>query len=267
MHKHMSRLSVSEVGELLAKAGRMDLQPLCIYQSDTVPEGVVNVSDVVKTGHRCLAKALLLVSAGKADGIYTGSDAMKGVCQASNGFLGLVEFPEEVCNDISTGGEDALFLKESPLCAAWTLKKMGKISFSGKYLVMQRCDKAGDVHALSYLCIGRAEQIRDLCGLLHFGSDSPFGQIDAAWGSFCGAFVAYPSGIAKGAPKDTAFIGPTAPDGNPWFPPEMMAIGIPAKVAVRMAGDVEKSFVVKCVTTTYPAKRDAEVTRALKKKS
>ncbi len=263
MHKHMSRLSVSEVGERLAKAGRMELQPLCIYWSDTVPDGVVKVSEVVKAGHRCMAKALLLVAAGKADGIYVGSDTMKGTCQASHGFLGLAEFPEEVCNDISTG-EDALFLKESPVCAAWTLKKIGKISFSGKYLVMQRADKAGDVTPLSYLCIGKAEEIRDLCGLLHFGSDSPFGQIDAAWGSFCAAFVAYPSGMAKGAPKDTAFIGPTAPDGNPWFPPEMMAIGIPAKVAARMASDVEKSFVVKCAETTYPAKRDAEVARVLR---
>lgn len=262
----MSRLSAREVGERLAAAGRMDLQPLCIYWADAVPEGVVKVPDVVKSGHRCLAKALVLVAAGRADGIYAGCDTMRGTCQGSHGFLGLTEFPEDICNDLSTGGEDAMFLKESPLCADWTLKKMGKVSFSGKYLVMQRCDKAGDVTALSYLCIGKAEQVRNLCGLLHFGSDSPFGQIDAAWGSFCATFVAYPSGMAKGAPKDTAFIGPTAPDGNPWFPADMMAIGIPAKVAARMAGDVERSFVAKCVETTYPEKRDAEVTRALRKK-
>jgi hypothetical protein len=72
--------------------------------------------------------------------------------------------------------------------------------------------------------------------------------------------------MAKGAPKDTAFIGPTAPDGNSWFPADMMAIGIPAKVAYRMANDVERSFVVKCVETTYPKKRDSEVAKALKKK-
>lgn len=256
---------MSEVGERLARAGRMDLRPLCIYWADAVPEGVVRVSDVVKAGHRCLAKALLLVAAGKADGIYVGSDTMKGTCQGSHGFLGLACFPEEICNDLSTG-EDAMFLKESPLCADWTLKKVGKVSFSGKYLVMQRCDKAGDASALSYLCIGQAEAVRNLCGLLHFGSDSPFGRIDAAWGSFCASFVAYPSGLANGAPKDTAFIGPTAPDGNPWFPPDMMAIGIPGNVAQRMAADVDRSFVVKCAATTYPEKRDAEVARAMKKR-
>lgn len=261
----MSQLSVREVGERLTVAGRLELQPLCIYWADEVPEGVVLVADVVKTGHRCLAKALLLVAAGVADGIYIGSDAMKGICQGSHGFLGLAGFPEDICNDLSTG-DNAMFLKESPLCADWTLKKMGCVSFSGKYLVMQRADKAGDITALSYLCIGQAEAVRNLCGLLHFGSDSPFGQIDAAWGSFCASFVAYPSGMAKGAPKDTAFVGPTAPDGNPWFPPDMMAIGIPAKIALRMAGDVERSFAAKCIETTYPEKRDAEVTKALKKK-
>ncbi|OPY25356.1 MAG: hypothetical protein A4E28_03218 [Methanocella sp. PtaU1.Bin125] len=261
----MSRLSVNEVGERLATAGRMSLQPLCVYWADAVPEGVVKVSDVVKAGHRCLAKATLLVAAGKADGVYVGGDTMKGTCQGSHGFLGLAGFPEDICNDLSTG-KDAMYLKESPQCAAWTLTRMGSVKFSGKYLVIQRTEKAGDVEALSYLCIGQAEAVRNLCGLIHFGSDSPFGQIDAAWGSFCASFIAYPSGMARGAPKDTAFIGPTAPDGNPWFPPDMMAIGIPAKVAQRMAGDVERSFVMNCVGTTYPEKRDSEVVKALNNK-
>ena len=246
-------------------AGRLGLKPLCVYGAAAVPAGVVKVPEVVKAGHRCLAKALLLVSAGEADGVYMGGDAIKGVCQGSLGWLGLTAFSEDICNDLSTGGDDPMYLKESPGCAAWTLKKMGKVTFPNKYLIMQACEKAGDTVPLSYLCFGDAEQIRNLCGLVHFGSDSPFGQIDAPWGSFCATFIAYPAGLAKGAPKDTAFIGPAAPDGNAWFPPEMMAIGMPAKIAARMADDVEQSFVVKCPETTYPAKRDGEVARALKK--
>ncbi len=242
----MSRLSVREVGQQLAKAGRLELKPLCIYASDTVPAGVVKVSDVVKTGNRCFAKALLLVAAGEADGVYLGREVMSGVCQGSLGWLGLVEFSEDVCNMLSTGGSHPMYVKETAVCAAWTLKKMGKVHFPAKYLVMQACDKAGDVTPLSYLCIGNAEQIRNLCGLIHFGSDSPFGQIDAAWGSFCATFIAYPTGMAKGAPKDTAFIGPMGPDGNTLLLPDMMALGIPAKMAARMADDVEKSFAARC---------------------
>jgi hypothetical protein len=38
-----------------------------------------------------------------------------------------------------------------------------------------------------------------------------------------------------------------------------MAIGIPAKVAYRMANDVERSFVVRSVETTYPKRLDEQV--------
>jgi hypothetical protein len=263
----MSCLSARDVGERLAKAGRLELKPLCIYASDTVPPGVVKVSDVVKSGHRCFAKALLLVAAGEADGVYLGKEVMTGVCQGSLGWLGLVEFPEDVCNMLSTGGSDPMYVKETAGSAAWTLKKIGKVHFPAKYLIMQTCEKADDVTPLSYLCIGNAEQIRNLCGLIHFGSDSPFGQIDAAWGSFCATFIAYPAGMAKGAPKDTAFIGPMGPDGNTLLLPDMMSLGIPAKIATRMARDVEHSFAVKCPETTWPAKRDGDVTKALKHKA
>lgn len=262
----MSHLSVREVGQRLTKAGRLELKPLCIYASDTVPSGVVKVSDVVKTGNRCFAKALLLVAAGEADGVYLGKEVMSGVCHGSLGWLGLVEFSEDVCSMLSTGGSHPMYLKETTAGAAWTLKKMGKVHFPAKYLVMQACDKVGDVKPLSYLCLGNAEQIRNLCGLIHFGSDSPFGQIDAAWGSFCATFIAYPTGMAAGAPKDTAFIGPMGPDGNTLLLPDMMALGIPAKMAARMADDVDKSFAAKCPDETWPAKRDGDVMHALKHK-
>jgi hypothetical protein len=191
---------------------------------------------------------------------------MTGVCQGSLGWLGLVEFPEDVCDMLSTGGSHPMYVKETAAGAAWTLKKMGKVQFPAKYLIMQTCENAGDVTPLSYLCIGNAEQIRNLCGLIHYGSESPFGQIDAAWGSFCATFIAYPTGMAKGAPKDTAFIGPIGPDGNSLMLPEMMALGIPATMATRMAEDAEHSFAVKCPETAWPAKRDSQVAKALKQK-
>jgi len=261
----MSHLTAKEVGERLARAGRLELKPLCVYGADEVPPGVVTVPDVVKAGHRCLAKALLLVAAGEADGVYVGPGAMKGICPGALCWLGLTAFPEDICNDLSTGGDDPLYLKESPACAAWTLKKMGKVASLHRHLVMQACEKAAVARPLSYLCFGSAEQVRDLCGLLHFDADAPFGQIDAPWGSHCATFVAYPAGLTGGAPKHTAFLGPTAPDGNPWFPRDMMALSMPAKIACRMAADVDRSFVVKCAETTFPKKRDAEVMKALTK--
>lgn len=262
----MSHLSVKEVGEKLAKAGRLGLRPLCIYSADAVPAGVVKVSDVVKTGNRCLAKALLLIAAGEADGFYVSRELATGICHGSLLFLGLAEFPAEANDMFSTVGHGAMFLKESPECAGRTIQKMGKITFPGKFLIIQACEKQADAEPLAYVCFGKAEEIRNLCGLIHFGSDEPFGKIDAAWGSGCETFIAYPAGMVSGAPKDTAFIGPNAPDGNSIFPRDMMVVGIPAKMADRMAGNVESSFVVKCADSTYPAGRDAEVSHALKKK-
>jgi hypothetical protein len=43
----------------------------------------------------------------------------------------------------------------------------------------------------------------------------------------------------------------------------MMVMAIPAKIAHRMADDVEKSFVAKCPETTYPAEYDREVMKAV----
>jgi hypothetical protein len=157
-----------------------------------------------------------------------------------------------------------MYLKESPGHCAWTLRKVGRIRPQDRYVVVRPCEKAGDEKPLSYLCFGSAEQVRNLCGLLHFGSDAPFGQIDAAWGSHCALFVSYPAGMAPGAPKETAFLGPTAPDGNLWFPPDLMALGVPARLAERMAENVDRSFAGRRAESTYPEARDKEVQKALK---
>jgi hypothetical protein len=258
-------MTVNEVGARLSEAGRLELRTLCVCAAEKPPVGLSRVSDIITTGHRCLGKASLMVATGVSDGYYVDRDAPKGICQGAMGWLGLVEFTPAVLDDLATG-PDAMFLKESPQCAGRTLKAIGKTRFPGAHLVVQATEKAVDIEALSYLCFGSAEQVRNLCGLLHFGSNSPFGQIDAAWGSFCASFIAFPSGLAEGAPKNTAFLGPTAPDGNPWFPMDLMAIAIPAAVALRMAGHVDSSFVTHCAETTYPVARDQVVAAAVQKR-
>jgi hypothetical protein len=255
-------MTTNDVGERLSRAGRLELRTLCVCATEKPPTGLDRVSDIITTGHHCLGKASLLVAAGVSEGYVIDRDEPKGICGGALGWLGLVEFGPEVINEIGTG-PDAMFLKQSPQCAAQTLKAIGKTRFPGAHLVVQATEKAADMQALSYLCFGGAEQVRNLCGLLHFGSNSPFGQIDAAWGSFCASFIAFPSGMAEGAPKESAFLGPTAPDGNPWFPMDLMAIAFPARVALRMAGQVDESFVAHCVETSYPEKRDPIVAAAL----
>ena len=73
-------------------------------------------------------------------------------------------------------------------------------------------DIAGNSSVLSVVCFGSAEQIRNLCALVHFDETRIFDPIMAPWGSHCSLFVAYPSGMAANAPKNTAFLGPNAPE-------------------------------------------------------
>lgn len=122
-----------------------------------------------------------------------------------------------------------------------------------RYLVMQACpDIIDDGNILSILCFGKAENIRNLCGLVHYDEVDAFRPILAPWGSHCALFVTYPSGMAEKCPHDAVILGPTAPDGNLWFPSHLMSLGLPIRVAERMSGNIDRSFVAKCAETTYP---------------
>jgi hypothetical protein len=69
--------------------------------------------------------------------------------------------------------------------------------------------------------------------------------------------ITFPAGMAENAPKDSPFIGPTDPTGNPWLPPELMIMGIPIALALQMAADLDKSFICERSRIAYPEKRVA----------
>lgn len=261
----MSNQSARFVGAQLARAGRLSLKPLCVYSPKEMPAGTARVSDLIKDGERCLAKAILLVAAGEAGsvGVTAGE---KGYCFGAVTFLGFGEMSEQLVIDVAVSGEGAAYMKATPEVCKETVKSIGKITPPGEHIVVSNCEAAGDLRPLSYLCFGSAEEIRNLCGLAHFGSGSAFGQIDAPWGSNCSLFITYPAGMAAGAPKDKAFLGPTAIDGNPWFPADLMSLGIPAAIAERMAGEVDSSFVTMRPEMAYPAERDAQIAEAMNRR-
>jgi hypothetical protein len=61
--------------------------------------------------------------------------------------------------------------------------------------------------------------------------------------------------MAEKAPKKAVFTGPTDPTGNIWFPPELMAMGIPIEKAIEMASNVDESFIGKRAKIAYPERR------------
>lgn len=261
----MSDQTARSVGDQLQKAGRLSLQPLCVYSPEELPSGTAQVSDLLKGGERCLAKAILLVAAGGAEAVGI-SQGSKGVCFGAMCFMGYAPISKPMMVQIAVSGKDSAYLKGTADVCDQTIDSIGKITPPGKHVVVGTCASAGDVRPLSYLCFGTAEQVRNLCGLVHFSAGGAFGRIDAPWGSGCSLFITYPAGMAEGAPKDTAFIGPTAADGNPWFPGDLMVLALPAAVAERMAADVDRSFIGKCPELAYPTERDPAVADALKKR-
>lgn len=254
----MSKLSFKEINDRIILAGRLKLRPICVYGSETVPEGAVQVASVITRGHKCLGKALLKMAMHEeVPPVYLGKDVLKGACFGASSWLGIIKMPpmmKDIYASVSKGdgNHNASFLKASPELCQQSLDRIGKITPPGKYIVMQALSQVDDdVAVRSILCFGNAEQIRNLCGLIHFNTAEPFSPVIAAWGAHCTTFVTYPAGMAEHAPKNTAFISPMASYGNDWFPTDLMALGIPIDMARRMAESYEYSFAVQKPAVTY----------------
>jgi hypothetical protein len=54
--------------------------------------------------------------------------------------------------------------------------------------------------------------------------------------------IAFPAGMAENAPKDSAYVGPVDPTGNPWLPSELMIMGIPSRLAHQMGHQPGRVF-------------------------
>ena len=151
-------------------------------------------------------------------------------------------------------GGTAEYLKSSPDMVERCFKALGTITPLGKYLIVQACetlpDRDPDIRSIC--CFGTAEQIRNMAALVHFDRDDPFSPVIIPWGPSCSTLITYPTGMAENAPKNTAFIGPQDPTQNRDLPPDMMAIGTPAEMAIRMAENLDSSFVVRRPEVAFP---------------
>lgn len=253
-------IPIKDLNEKLVRAGRLEYRPIYVYGTEETPKGAYQVSSVVTQGHRCLAKALLKMAIHEeVPPLYIGKDAFSGCCFGAASTLGFTPFPpmmRDLMSAESTTG-DSMYLKSSDAVCEKTIANLGRITPPGKYVVMAPAEHINETNnVLSVLCFGSSEQIRNLCGLIHFRTTDPFGSIIAPWGPHCAIFVAYPAGMAEKAPKDTAFIGPTEPDGNDWFPPDMMALSMPIGMARRISEDCKASFVEKRPEVAYPMARE-----------
>jgi hypothetical protein len=250
-------LSAVDIGRGLAKAGMLETEPLCVHGAENKEDGWVATGDV----DRCLMKVIMKLAIHGGPPAYVGEDAKEGCCPGGIAYTGYSGFSERIRYFVSVGRPDgaggAEFLKRTPEMVDAMQQAAGKIKPLGRYIVFRPCSSmTGDEHEVkSFLVLGKAESIRNLCALNSFGTSDTFGSAIMPAGSACASLVTYPSGMAPKAPKDCVFIGPTDPTVNLFFPESFLGLAMPRKVAERMVQDIESSFIAKREKVAYPEER------------
>jgi hypothetical protein len=249
------------INDVLVKTGRLDHRVIGVYAADSRPAGAVTTAKVIRNGGPCLAKALFKMASHRdVPAIYIGEDVAKESCFGAMAWFGYAAFPPKAENMFisNSPSSSSMCIKENAEVCLATIRDMGKFVPAGKYVVMQALDDMDESpkDMRSVLCFGKSEQVRNLGGLIHFSEPRAFTPIMAPWGSGCGNFVVYPAGMAAGCPKDTAILSPFVPEGNKWFPEDMLALGIPIAMARRMAEGYGSSFAVKKPDIAYPAAKE-----------
>ncbi len=244
------------IGERFTRAFHLVNRPLAVYGSRGIPSDAVHLSEV----NRCLAVSLYRISVtGNPNAVYVGTEAPEGCCPGGLSHMGFTSRPESIQYFVSTGRLDirggvAEYLKASPELVASSFDAMGSITPPGAYLIIRTCDTVPDADpgVLSLCFFGNAEQIRNLAALVHFDRADPFYPVIVPWGPSCATLISYPAGLPERAPSDTAFMGPQDPTQNHSLPPDTLALGVPAGMAIRMAMNMDRSFVIKRPKVAFP---------------
>lgn len=255
----MKKPDFKDIGARLKSAFRLSTRPLAVYGSEVLPSGIPPMHGV----NRCFAVSMLRMATG-TDGsaIYVSADTNEGCCPGGLYHVGFIPVPEDTRYFVSTGRKDirggaAEYLKASPELVERCDLAEGPIHPPGKYLIVQTCETLPDTDlSVRSLCFfGTGEQIRNMAALIHFDRDDPFSPVIVPWGSSCSTFITFPAGLAENTPNDTAFMGPQDPTQNHSFPPEMMALGIPAEMGVRMVNNLDASFITRRPQVAFPHHR------------
>jgi len=249
-------ISLKEIGNNLKRAGRLKTSPLCIYGSNTIPNNSIPSTKL----HFCIANAILSLSMrNDVNTIYYGKDTKRGSCPGAQAWLGYGPWNPFLHYFLSTGIKNisSEFLVANPDLALKKINSVGKITPLGKYTVISKCNSVEDekIEIKAIICFGNAEQIRNLSMLSYFNSDKTFGGIQTHWGSSCSQFITYPAGLSENCPKDCAVLGPIDPTDNYFFPPDLLALSIPFKLAKIMAENYKDSFIIKRKNVAFPSER------------
>ena len=248
-------LTLAEVNDRFERFVRLERRPLFVLGSDEVPQGAVPMGQV----DRCVARALLKSASDRSlPPMVIGKDVRERCCPGGLMWLGFAPAMPQLPYFLSTGtpdfrGGEAELLKPSPEAAQRFLQAPGGITPPGRYIVISGADAVTDEMAVrSMLVIGTAEQVRNLGGLVHYRKEDIFHSVLMPAGASCASMVTYAAGMASGAPRDVAYVGPVDPTGNAWSPPDSLSFAAPIGLARQMAEDMLSSFIVGRSNVAFP---------------
>ncbi len=251
-------MDAATIGKRLSEAARLPGRALCVYGSEDIPEGAVQLSKV----DRCVARAAYKLSmVSETPAMFYGATAREGICGGGQGWCGLMVTPPKLKYFVSTGTPEfmngaAEYLKPTPESAERFFSAPGTITPPAKYINLAGWDQIdADRKVLSYILIANAESIRNMGGLIVFVSDDIFTSILMPGGPTCAAMVTYAAGMAEKAPPNAAYVGPVDPTGNAWFPSDMMSLAIPYTMAKAMVENIDRSFIGKRPQVAFPSRR------------
>jgi hypothetical protein len=250
-------LSIEDLGKKLVEAGRLRLRPLCVYGTNEMPQGAIPSYTI----DRCIAKAVYTAALFNDTPRLYMSAGQDQCCPGGMVWMGFDEPNPMLKYFVTVGtpefrGGVAEHLKATPELFEEQRKRAGKVTPPGKYIVIGPCvDDIARDKIRSIILFAGSEQIRNLCGLAQFNSSDPFFKTVIPAGATCSMMITFPAGMAENAPKDSAYVGPTDPTGNPWLPPELMIMGIPFDLAQQMAADLDESFICSRSKIAYPENR------------
>ena len=126
----------NQIGDRLTEAVDLEIAPLCIYGSDTIPSEAVSSIKI----NRCIAKAIFqMANDEKHNVIYIKKDEKMKICPGGQAWLGFKDFMPKLHYFISTGNEDfrngaAEYLISNLELALKRLISVGEIKPPGKYI-------------------------------------------------------------------------------------------------------------------------------------
>lgn len=252
----MPDLSIRELGRMIASAFRLNTKPLAVCGSPEPPFDAVPLSSV----HRCIAVTMFRMAMNEGPpAVYIGSNVSQGCCPGGLSHTGYTMRPPAISWFVSTGrpgiqDAPAEYLKAGPELVNACFDAIGPVTPAGPYLVIRTCESVADheagIRAIS--CLGNAEQIRNMAALVHFDRAEPFFPVLVPWGPACDTLVTFPAGMAAGAPRGSAFMGPQDPTVNHALPRDTMVIGLPITVARRMGDNISRSFISRRPGVAFP---------------